>query len=204
MNVRHATTILSALLFCTLAAADDPYIDLHSHLFMKDGLGVLFSGKFSEKLHAHKWSDGFSSQANAETLEASHLGLVVVSLFASQPYVLNTRDSIRKQIALAEEFVKSHSDWVIARSASEAEKAIAAGKRVLVLSLEGASSILETDADIHEFIDEKGIRIVTFSHLMDDEYGGSALLASYHALSDPLGWLKAVFGRGNVCERVTI
>ena len=59
----------------------------------------------------------------------------------------------------------------------------------MILALEGASGILETEEDLHEFIDEGGIRIVTPLHLSDDEFGGVAFLRGTHVLANPISWL---------------
>ena len=45
--------------------------------------------------------------------------------------------------------------------------------------------MLETDADLEEFIDQRGIQIVTLLHLVDDANGGAALLPKLHALLSP-------------------
>ena len=49
----------------------------------------------------------------------------------------------------------------------------------MILALEGASGIIETDEDLAEFVDRDGIRIVTLIHLTDDEFGGAAFLKGY-------------------------
>jgi microsomal dipeptidase-like Zn-dependent dipeptidase len=176
-------------LFALAVAVTNPYLDLHIHPFMDDGMGTLFHGKFEGPLRAKDWTAGFDSQVNIETLEASRLGLIVLSLYA-HPVVSNGRkESLRRQIARAEEFVKAHPDWVIARSAEEASAARTQGKRIIILGLEGASGVLESEADLHEFIDEKGIRIVTLLHLTDDHLGGAAFFRAMRGfLFEPISW----------------
>ena len=101
-----------------------------------------------------------------------------------------------------EEFVRTHPNWIIARSSGEAEKALAQGKRVLVLSLESAAYVVEKEEDLVEFIDQRGIRIVNLLHLTDDEFGGVAFLGGAKNLSSPFAALGNLFsgnrGEGGV------
>lgn len=165
-------------------------IELHAHLFMKEGMGWLFRGSFNERLQASSWKNRFRSQVNADSLQASQLDIVVVTLYAHPFLTFSMRDSVRSQIALAKQFVETHSNWVIVRSPSEALDALHEKKHVLILALEGASGILESEQDIREFIVENGIRIVSPLHLTDDELGGVAFLKGLRALSSPIAFLK--------------
>jgi microsomal dipeptidase-like Zn-dependent dipeptidase len=85
----------------------------------------------------------------------------------------------------ARNFVSAHPDWVIAKSSKEARAALNEGKRVMILSLEGMSGILENEEDIQEFVDKDGIRIVTPLHFIDDWAGGAALMPGAAALVNP-------------------
>jgi microsomal dipeptidase-like Zn-dependent dipeptidase len=168
-------------------------LELHAHLFMKQGMGFAFRGSFNDPIQAKSYQDGLSSQANPETVEKSGIGILVISLYANPFLVFSLRDSIREQMKLAREFVGAHPNWIIARNAGEARAALVSGKRVLVLSLEGSSGIIETDQDIREFIDEGGISIVTLLHLTDDEFGGVALLRGSKVLSSPWSFIRSLF-----------
>ena len=53
------------------------------------------------------------------------------------------------------------------------------GKRVLVLSLEGAEHVLEKVEDLNYFIDQRGISIVTPIHLSDTHFGGAAYMRGF-------------------------
>ena len=88
-------------------------IELHSHLFMKQGMGWLFQGDFNEPLQAKNWKDRFSSQANPSSLDRSNLDLVVATLYAHPLFKLSLRDSIREQIKLARQFIKDHPKWIL-------------------------------------------------------------------------------------------
>ncbi len=182
------------LVLCAMASASfghaqplpEMSVDLHSHIFMKPGLGWLFSSSFGEPLAADSWDDRLSSKVNAETLDASGIGIVVVALFAHPVYRMDVRDAIREQIAAVEQFVAKHPTWSLARSPTEADRLLRAGQRVMVLSLEGAGGVLESEEDLREFIDEKGIRIVTPLHLADDRYGGAASMNGFQYLANPI------------------
>ena len=157
---------------------------------MKEGMTWAAHGDFFGPLEAKDWTSLFGSQANPEALERSNLGIVVAALYAHPLFTLSLRDSIRRQIADAHRFVDAHPDWIIARNAAEARQAIAVGKHIMILGLEGAAGVLERDEDIAEFVDLDGIRIVTLLHLSDDRFGGVAFLKGYRALSTPFAWLS--------------
>lgn len=162
-------------------------VDLHNHLFMKIALGWLFEGAFDGPLRASSWDDRLSSKINPASLQASGIGIQVVALTAHAVPGLDMRTSVRLQIAEARRFTEQHPDWVIARSSEQARSQLAAGRRVLVLALEGASGVLESEEDLAEFVDELGVRIVTPLHLVDDRFGGVATLDGFQRLANPLG-----------------
>jgi membrane dipeptidase len=168
-------------------------VELHAHLFMKEGMGLLFGGDFNGPLRARSWKSRFASQANPESLEQSGLDLVVATLYAHPIFALSLRDSIRKQIQLARRFVREHPNWVLVDHPKKAKEARAAGKKILILALEGASGILETEEDLKEFVDQAGIRIVTFLHLTDDLFGGVAFLDGIRGFSTPWAFFKSLF-----------
>ena len=167
-------------------------VELHSHLFMKPGLGWLYNGSFDEKARATHWRDRLSSKATADTLQASGVGIVVVALFAHPLYTGDLRDSIRSQIAAARKFCSSHDDWALARTPTQARLLLANGKRVMVLSLEGSAGVIEAEDDMVEFIDHAGIAIVTPLHLVDDRYGGVATMNGYQRVANPLGLVDSL------------
>ena len=160
---------------------------------MKEGMTFLFRGSFSDPIQARTWKEGRRSQANAETMDASELKLVVVSLYANPLLSNDMHESIRRQIRHFQHWIQTHPNWVHARSSKEAQTALAQGKRVAVLSIEGASGLFDHDADLKEWIDEAGVRIITLLHLTDDLYGGVALLPGMSAIASPGGLLAAFF-----------
>jgi microsomal dipeptidase-like Zn-dependent dipeptidase len=186
--------LASPSLHAASATPPAPYVDLHAHLFMDRGMGPLFIGSFRGPIRATRWSDRFSSQINEDTLESSGIGLMVAALYAHPILEPDRRESIRRQLADARAFVATHADWVIARTPAEARAGVAAGRRVLVLSLENAGGILESESDLREFVDGDGISIVTLAHLTDSDLSGAALMPGYHVLGNPLAmagsWLE--------------
>lgn len=189
----RSTALALALLFFPLtASAARGGVDLHAHLFMKEGMGWLFNGGFQDPIQASNWTEGLSSQVNAEILDRTQLDIVVATIYAHPWLTLSLRESVRRQIREAREFVKSHPGWILATQPSEARTALLNHKRILVLALEGASGILETEEDLREFVDEGGIRIVTPLHLTDDAFGGVALLRGWKAMSSPLAFLYSL------------
>jgi microsomal dipeptidase-like Zn-dependent dipeptidase len=156
---------------------------------MPEGSGFPFFGSFYDPLHASQWSSRLKTRVNAETLEDSDVKIAIIALY-SHPLFFRSiagsqRESIRHQIDEARKFVTAHPNWIIAKNAAEARKALDEGKRVLILSLEGASGILENEADIQEFVEKDGVRIVTPLHFMDDWIGGAALMPGAAAIVNP-------------------
>ncbi|MGZ3688871.1 MAG: membrane dipeptidase [Bdellovibrionota bacterium] len=169
---------------------------------MKKGLTWMFRGDFNEPLQARSWRDRFSSQANPESVEKSDIRILVATIYANPFFSLSLRDSVRAQLDEADAFVREHPGWVIARDAEGARQAISRGKRVMILALEGASGILETEEGLSEFCDRRGIRIVTLLHFVDDQFGGPAFLKGLQGFANPLAFLKSLvfprWGEGNV------
>lgn len=168
-------------------------VELHSHLFMKEGLSWFFNGGFFEPLRARNWSDRFSSQANSETVENSGIQILVATFYAHPLLKMSVRDSIRSQILQALRFVSQNKGWVIAKTPEEARQGLSQNKKILILALEGASGIIESDEDVREFIDEAGIRILTPLHFTDDRYGGVAFLKGPAVWATPLAYAKSWF-----------
>jgi len=175
-----------ALIFTNLVNAKGS-IELHSHAFMKPGLGHLFKGNFEGELRATSWKNKLSSQVNAEELRKSDIKILVVALYShpilSAIYYKKLKNSariaIRNEIDKVNNFVNKNSEWVIVSNAKEASTYLKNGKRVLILSLEGAHSVLETEEDLIEFIDEKKISIVTFTHLVNSKFAGAAYMKGF-------------------------
>jgi microsomal dipeptidase-like Zn-dependent dipeptidase len=168
-------------------------MDLHNHLFIDQGVPTWFyDGCFKCPLGAKNAESLIGSKANEETLIKSDLDLVVVSLYAHARGKYSLKDAIRKQIETAKDFVSRNPNWVIARNARIARRALQSGKRVLVLSLEGADGILDDQPAIEEFLLDGDIAIVTPLHLVDDEFGGAAFLREFHGLLNFLPYVKSL------------
>jgi len=193
-------------------------IDLHAHLDMKPGLGILLHGNFSEEAQSNDWSDRIYSRVSGLTLAAmtkdTRPKLIVASLYG-HPYFgfslsrdgihFNRRENVRKAVEqeylelLA--FVREHSnDFAIARNATEARAILKQGKTVLVLSLEGAWATLESEEDFHLWVDERGLSIVTPVHLTADDLGGDALMNAFLSfVNSTLDFLKSVNATNGTC-----
>ncbi len=168
-------------------------VDLHVHLFMEAGIPRLFHGSFYSPLQATSWKNRFSSQVNEETLEQSNIGLLVVALYAHPLLTLYRKKAIHQQIDLVEAFIEKHPQWILARTPNDAENAYNHGKRILIFSLEGIKGVLETEKDVDVFIRKRGISIVTFMHLTNNDFGGAALLHGTQMIHSPRFWLASQF-----------
>lgn len=181
--------IVTCFLFLGKAVAS---IDLHTHLFMHEGMGPLMRGGFDDRAGAEDWTTRVKTRISRESLGSSGLRIVVISYYAHPIIQMGkVRESILRQIQETERFAKANPDWVIAANAVDARKALKAGKRVLVLSLETAKGTLDTPEDRKLFIDEKKISIVTPFHLSPDRNGSPALMYKAGILNAPWEWLKS-------------
>lgn len=178
-------------LFCGPPAGAS--VELHAHLFMDHAMTYAFRGSFHGPLKATDWRARMSSQIDVDAVNHSGIRILVASLYAHPLFRFDLRQAVRDQVQDAEHFVAENPNWMIARSPVEARAALNNGKRVMILSLEGALGVLETPADIREFIDEKGIRIVTPIHLTDDRYGGAAFMRGILVSFNPLALIRSFF-----------
>ena len=157
-------------------------IDLHSHPFMKHGLGPLFQGSFFSPIKSKSYKSLLKSNLNETTLINSEIDILVVALYTHPILSIfsgGPKESIKRQIDEAEKFVARNPEWIIATSPKQAEVALFERKRVLILSLEGAEHILETAEDIDYFIQKRGIAIVTPIHLNNTHFGGAAYMRGF-------------------------
>lgn len=201
MRLKAGYLTLVLLIIAPLAFAEDSIVDLHAHYFMPEASGVESFGSFEGKLLAHRWSDRLKTRVNAEALERSQVKVAVAALYTHPLFLGSQRNQLRRQIESVKNFIQLHPSWVQVKSPTEARLALGAGKKVIILSLEGANGTLEDTSDFREFIEKDGIRIVTPIHFTDDWIGGAALmpdnkiwvnpkaaLRSYlHPLMDPSG-----------------
>lgn len=159
-------------------------VDLHAHLFMEKGVKLIYSGSFfAPQIRANDWADARKSQVNEKILAKSDLSIVVVSLYAAPVLSgFSMFRSILKQIDMAELFVKRNPGWVIGTSSLQTRKALAQGKRVLILSIEGADRFVNSLSQLQKLY-ERGVRIITLLHLTRDRIGAPAFLK----------WSEAIF-----------
>ncbi len=197
--LKRTIQLFLILPFLSVSANADSGVDLHQHLMMKWGVGPLLIGDFESPLGAKRWDSKLGSKANRETLATSKLGIVVVSLYAHPILVKKWAggpggifESLDLQVKALENFVsQSNGEWIIAKTAGEARAARAAGKKVFVLSIETAAGAVDTDEGIKKWIDEAGVRIVTFMHLTPDHLGGVALWPGFGIFNAPLAWIRS-------------
>lgn len=187
----------------TLGATAQAQLDLHAHLDMKPGMGILLrEGPNSSQT----WNSRLQAKESLSTLSALHAPkLTVVSLYAHPvlsklsrlPHfdpVQNVRDTLEEEYTHLLEFVKNNSQtFGIARTPKEARAFLSDRKNVFVLSIEGAYGALETEADLKKWIDERGVAILTPFHLTEDHFGGVALMRPWAALfNTPIRFLQSL------------
>ncbi len=184
--------MLCIILFLLSGLHAQAQIDLHAHLDMKPGVGVLLNGGTNDPIQADTWYSRFSSKASLASLDALHSPkVIVVSLYGhpilSNPtrfdWMENTRDALEIEYAHIQQFLVRHPlTYGLARTPSEARKLLAAKKNVLILSIEGAYGAFESELDYKKWIDERGVAIVTPFHLTEDHFGGMAFMRPWAAI----------------------
>jgi microsomal dipeptidase-like Zn-dependent dipeptidase len=117
----------------------------------------------------------------------------VASLYAHALGPYQKKEAIRHQIKIAKEFVREWPRWVLAVDAKQAQEALKKNKKVLVLSLEGAEGVLDTESDLQEFVVHGPIRSVTPIHLSDDSIGGAALMKHVFGVINPAAFFKSLW-----------
>lgn len=203
-------TLCIILAFLSLHPQAFGQLDLHAHLDMKPGMGVLISGGFNDAPHASQWASRLRTKASSLSLNPLHSPKLVVVSFYAHPYFsrlfhFDLRENV--QLALDQEysdlltFVQTHAqDWVIAKTPADARSALNAGKHVFVLSIEGADNGLEEENDFKKWIDERGVAIVTPFHLTEDHLGGAAFIPNRLAwLNSPINFIESVMLTGGSC-----
>lgn len=190
--------VFALLLLSALPASAE--VDLHVHLTMKEGMSWLLRGDAHAPLRAESWKDRFSTRANFESMDRSGLKVVVATLFAHPWATSDLRQALRREHESIVAYTKENPQWRIVRSASELRETLALSKRAIVLSLEGASHVLETEADLREWYDERGLRIVTYLHLTGDRLGGVSIVKQ--GLNTPGGALFSLLTASRTAEDI--
>lgn len=172
--------ILAISLFSTYAFSSG--IDLHSHPFMKHGIGPLFQGSFFSETRSTNFKTLLKSNLNEQTLIDSKIDILVVALYTHPILSIfsgGAKKAIDRQIDEARSFIARNPNWIIATNPKQAQDALEKNKRILILSLEGAENILETNEDLNYFINKRGISIVTPIHLNNTHFGGAAYMRGF-------------------------
>jgi microsomal dipeptidase-like Zn-dependent dipeptidase len=184
-------------------------VDLHAHLVMKPGMGPALIGDFESPPRSRHWTSRVRTKASRSSLlDPKSPELIVVSLYGhawlSRPYLPGTEGNVTA--ALEEEYrrIRAFADapdsgWVIARSPAEARKALRAGKKVLILSIEGAYGAIRSASDLDRWV-ERGLAILTPFHLTEDRFGGVALMRPWAAIfNTPFSFLSSWLESGGSC-----
>ncbi len=186
-------------------------VDLHAHLVMKPGMGPALRGDFEGAPLSTSWESRWSTKATRVSLEQSGAPrLSVIALYGhpwlSRPefpgWESNVSRALEEEYRLLRAFVdRPESNWILARNAQEARQALRGGKRVLVLSIEGAYGALRTPDDLNRWI-ERGLSLLTPFHLTEDRFGGVALMRPWAAVfNTPVSFLTSLWRSGGSCLR---
>ncbi len=184
-------------------------VDLHAHLVMKQGMGPALFGDFDSPPQSREWTSRIRTKMSKVSLgDASGPALIVVALYG-HPWLSrlhlpgqesNVSEALEEEYRQLKVFTDARdSSWIIARSATEARVALKSGKKVLVLSIEGAYGAIRTSADLEKWV-ERGLAILTPFHLTEDRFGGVALMRPWAAvLNTPWSFLTSWIQGGGAC-----
>ena len=200
--------LITALFFCFSPAMAQ--VDLHAHLYMKQGLGPLLRGNAKEDAKSKLPSSHLDTKASELTLLSTGAPrITVVSLYAhpwlSSPLDFHFRENVSRALDREYEemidFVKAHADRVVfAKTPADARLALQNGKQVLILSIEGAYGALETEADLSKWTEDRDLAILGPFHLTEDYFGGTALLSPLLSLfTSPYSFLQSLMLSGGSC-----
>ncbi|MBU6154898.1 MAG: membrane dipeptidase, partial [Bdellovibrionales bacterium] len=200
--------ILPSLLLLILPAMAQ--VDLHSHQYMNPGLGPLLQGRAKGEARARSPLARLETKATDSTLLSEGAPrITVVSLHShpwlSGPFHFHFRENVVR--ALEREysellaFVNSNQGkYMLAKSPAEARAGLLTGKKILLLSIEGAYGVLETESDLVKWVDERGLAFAGPFHLTEDYFGGTALMSPILSIfTSPLSLLQSVFLSGGSC-----
>lgn len=198
-----------ALFLILLATPSHAQLDLHAHLDLKPGVGMILRGDFNSPPYASSWESKHSTKATSHSLTAFESPPLIVMSFYGHPFFSNplrfdwkqnVQDANELQYQHLVEFVRTHPLFAIAKTPTEAENLISDKRIPIVLSIEGAYGTLETEDDIRKWVDERGVAIVTPFHLSEDHFGGVAMMHALYGLANtPIEYLKSLLLTGFSC-----
>lgn len=159
------------------------YMDLQTHPCMHLAYGFFGKGLeyFDEKEPPQLSHKHLFTNVNYANYLQDNPGARILVNGAILPEMLvckkRARQRILDQIAFVNDFVSEHQDkFAVARTPKEVrELVLNTDKTIVVHSIEGAKRLLDGPEDAR-FWAEQGVAFMTLIHLMDDEFGGAAVL----------------------------
>lgn len=185
MLTRIRVLFLAFFLLGTHAKSQEirSYMDLQTHPCMHMAYGFFGKGleyfdpdQTPEIGHRHL----FTNVNHANFLEHNSGARILVN-GVILPEVLVRRKKARAralaQIEFVNEFVQTHSDrFALAKTPEEVRQLVLNTDKTVVLhSIEGGKRLIDGPEDARFWADQ-GVAFITLIHLMDDEFGGAAIL----------------------------
>lgn len=186
---------MHTLLLLLLVARAEPvsgYVDLHIHMGAHETVPVYGRGPDAREPAQPSFRHQLRPSLFEAELERSDAA-IYVSLAYANPFstVFETRASMarrmERQLVAVEAFCSSHADrWTLAKSPAEARIALAAGRKVVVHGVEGATKLIAGEDDARRWA-ERGVAVVTPVHLADNELGGAMCMGGSLSLLNRAG-----------------
>jgi microsomal dipeptidase-like Zn-dependent dipeptidase len=187
LRTRAETALPSLLPFLVSAHAVEPepppepvraQIDWQGHPAMHLTWPILFRAGLTDRAPSRTYEHQFHQIAFTPYLDDSgvriHLFAAMSAERARNPE--QARDMIERELQYVEDWVDANSDrYAMAYDAAQAREILATtSKAVVIHSIEGGRELLRHPSNA-TYWRERGVALVTVTHLLDDELGGAAL-----------------------------
>jgi len=183
------SALLTAMLLGLLALVDSTakaevheFMDLQAHgtmhipwPFFAPALQWIPEGKKVKEGHKHL----FRNVMHADYYKNNSATRIVINGAMVAERAITKKQTVRlmlKQIEYIDQFVQNNSEYfAVARTPEEVRHLVANTKKTIFIhSIEGGRKLLDGPEDA-QFWASKGVAFVTLIHLLDDEYGHSAI-----------------------------
>lgn len=148
--------------------------DVHVHLTTSHAATPVFEGEPGQGILARSPQSRLTNQVEAEHLRRAGVRLLLAAVWPpirARPYRSSLDETVGVLYGL-DAFARRRADFTVARSASEARRALAAGQVVLVPQVEGGEGITRVD-DV-DVLYRAGMRCLTLVHFEDIALGGAS------------------------------
>lgn len=205
MIFKKSFPFLVAVLLLRPANAQEirEFMDLQNHTCMHRAYQFFGEGLtwFDEAAPPKLSYKHFFTNVNYANYLANNKGSRIIANGAIYPEVMASRKKAKRiileQIRQVNEFAENNADlFVVAKTPQEVRNYINnTDKTVIIHSIEGGKMLINSAEDA-KFWAEQGVVFITLIHLIDDQYGGAAILPDITTrIINFKGSIKQAFGK---------